>query len=94
LRSLTKFNPRGAERGALQHWLEGSALQFRFEFASWEFDHAHFEVNDLRGIFDRDFHEILFSLFKKREIFSSLEFQSADARAHQLRAANFKFEVA
>jgi hypothetical protein len=60
--------------------------------ASREFDPAQFEIDNFAGIFDRDFHEILFSLFKKREIFSSFEFQSANVRAHQLRAANFKFE--
>jgi hypothetical protein len=70
----------------------GAALQFRFEFPAREFDAAQFEKDNFMGVFDRDFHEILFSPFKKRERFSRLEFQSADARAHQLRAANFKFE--
>jgi hypothetical protein len=45
------------------------------EDASRKFDIAQFEVNDPRGIFDRDFHEILFPRFKKRAIFSHLEFQ-------------------
>jgi len=71
-----------------------SAFTLALQDASREFDAAQFEKDNFVGVFDRDFHEILFPRFKKREIFGSIEFQPADARAHQLHAANFKFEAA
>jgi hypothetical protein len=68
-----------------------SAFTLALPDASRKFDAAQFEKDNFVGVFDRDFHEILFPRFKKREIFGSIEFQSEDARAHQL-SANFKFE--
>jgi hypothetical protein len=63
-------------RNARNEMHRNAAFSFALPDASREFDPADFEVDNFAGIFDRDFHEILFPIFKKRrEIFGRLEFQ-------------------
>jgi len=93
VRSSTRISFRDFRRNARDESLHrDSAFTLALPDASRKFDAAQFEKDNFVGVFDRDFHEILIPRFKKREIFGSIEFQPADARAHQLRAANFKFE--